>query len=91
MIDSNRGKYDIRDAKKIWDSYNMESVPVLNEKYIMPDDFEEFKETADGYYDISVCGNGKNQQLREGLVYYKTDNPNFHFKNVSRKYLLRNK
>ena len=87
MIDSKIGKYDIRDAEKIWKEYNMETVPIINENYILPDDFEEFKLTADGMYDPSVC-EGKKNQAREGFVYYKTTDPNFSFKNVSRKYLL---
>ena len=87
MIDSKIGKYDIRDAKKIWKEYNMETVPIINENYILPDDFEEFKLTADGMYDSSVC-EGKKDQKREGFVYYKTTDPNFSFKNVSRDYLL---
>lgn len=88
MIDSKIGKYDIRDAKKIWDEYNMVSVPIVSEDYIMPDDFEEFKLEADGYYDASVC-DGQKKKSREGFVYYKTTDPNFSFKNVSRKYLLK--
>lgn len=87
MIDSKIGKYDIRDAKKIWKEYNMETVPIINENYILPDNFEEFKLIADGMYDPSVC-EGKKNQAREGFVYYKTTDPNFSFKNVSRKYLL---
>ena len=88
MIDSKIGKYDIRDAVKIWKEYNMETVPIVNENYIFPDDFEEFKLTSDGYYDPSVCEGKKNQE-REGFVYYKTTDPNFSFKNVSRNYLLK--
>lgn len=88
MIDSARGFYDIREAKTIWESYNMEHVPIDEELYILPDDFEEFKESADGYYDSSVC-EGNNNVEREGYVYYKTTDPNFSFKNVSRKYLLK--
>ena len=88
MIDSKIGKYDIRNAKKIWKEYNMETVPIINENYILPDDFEEFKLTADGMYDPSVC-EGKKNQAREGFVYYKTTDPNFSFKNVSRNYLLK--
>ena len=88
MIDSKIGKYDIRDAKKIWDEYNMISVPIVSEDYIIPDDFEEFKLEADGYYDASVC-DGQKKKSREGFVYYKTTDPNFSFKNVSRKYLLK--
>lgn len=88
MIDSKIGKYDIREAKKVWDYYDMETVPIICDNYIMPDDFEEFKLDADGKYDPSVCEGNKNC-TREGFVYYKTTDPNFSFKNVSRKYLLK--
>lgn len=88
MIDSKRGKYDIRDAKKIWDEYELESVPIVCDKFIMPDDFESFKIMADGFYDSSVC-EGQTNKAREGFVYYKTTDPNFSFKNVSRKYLVK--
>ena len=87
MIDSQRGKYDMRDAIKIWKEYGMETVPIVNENYILPDDFEAFKDSATGFYDASVC-EGKTQQAREGYVYYKTTDPAFSFKNVSREYLL---
>ena len=88
MIDSKIGKYDLREAVKIWKEYNMETVPIIDENYIFPDNFEEFKQSAEGYYDPSVC-EGKTKQEREGFVYYKTTEPNFSFKNVSRKYLLK--
>ena len=88
MIDSKQGKYDIRKAAKIWKEYNMEVVPIVDENYILPDDFEEFKLSAEGKYDESVC-EGKKDCEREGFVYYKTTDPNFSFKNVSRKYLLK--
>ena len=88
MTDSKNGRYDIRDAKKIWDSYGIEVVPIVCEDYVMPDDFEEFKLSADGYYEPSVCEGNKNCK-REGFVYYKTTEPNFSFKNVSREYLLK--
>lgn len=87
MIDSKVGKYDIRDAQKIWKEYDMETVPILGE-IVFPDDFEEFKKMADGYYDPSIC-EGQTNCSREGFVYYKTTDPNFSFKNVSREYLLK--
>jgi hypothetical protein len=87
MIDSKIGKWDIREAKKIWDSYGIESVPIVNENYILPDDFEEFKASADTTYDPAVC-EGKSGCAAEGYVYYKTTDPSFSFKNVSRTYLL---
>ena len=89
MIDSIKGRYDIRDAKTIWESYNMEHVPIDDNLYVFPDNFEEFKLSADGYYNSSVC-EGNAQIAREGYVYYKSTDPNFSFKNVSRIYLLKN-
>ena len=86
-IDSN-GRWAMLNAIKMWKEYGLETVPVVNENYILPDDFEEFKLSADGYYDPSVC-EGKTQQKREGFVYYKTTDPNFSFKNVSREYLMK--
>lgn len=88
MIDSKIGKYDIREAAKIWKEYNMEIVPIVDENYILPDDFNEFKLSAEGKYDASVC-EGNTNCLREGFVYYKTTDPNFSFKNVSKTYLLK--
>lgn len=85
--DSN-GRWAMLDAIKMWKEYGLETVPVVNENYILPDDFEEFKLSADGYYDPSVC-EGKTKQKREGFVYYKTTDPNFSFKNVSREYLMK--
>lgn len=88
MIDSSKGMYDIRDAKKIWVSYGLESVPIVDTSYVLPDDFEEFKLSADGMYSSSVC-EGFGDRPREGYVYYKTTDPNFSFKNVSRQYQLK--
>lgn len=89
MIDSKQGKYDIRDAVKIWKEYGMETVPIMDENFILPDDFEEFKAMVDDkFYDPSVTEGTSNHPI-EGWVLYKTDDPNFSFKNVSRKYLLK--
>ena len=88
MIDSEKGKYDIRDAEKIWEGYDMEHVPIITDAYVLPDDFELLKESAEGFYSTSVC-EGKKNKPREGYVYYSTVDPNFSFKNVSRSYLLK--
>lgn len=85
--DNVNGRRDIRDAIVDWKSYNMETVPIVCDNYIMPDDFEEFKKSADGYYMEEVC-EGHTNCKREGFVYYKTTEPTFSFKNVSREYLL---
>lgn len=82
-----RGRRDIRFAAQDWVAYDMEVVPIDEELYFMPDDFEEFKQTADGCYDSSVC-EGLRGQSREGYVYYSVDNPSMSFKNVSRLYLM---
>lgn len=88
MIDSKIGKYDMRVAERIWISYGMEIVPIVDVNYRMPDDFEEFKQSADGFYSTEVTERTPNCP-REGYVYYKTTDPNFSFKNVSREYLLK--
>lgn len=85
--DNVNGRRDIRDAIVDWKHYNMETVPVVCDNYIMPNDFEEFKKSADGYYMEEVC-EGRTNCKREGFVYYKTTEPTFSFKNVSREYLL---
>lgn len=86
--DNVNGRMDIRDAVHNWKNLNMETVPIVNENYIMPDDFEDFKKTADGVYETSVCEGHTNCQ-REGFVYYKIGEPTFSFKNVSREYLMK--
>lgn len=88
MITSDRGMWDIRDAKDVWCNYTMESVPIEEEPITLENNMEDFKLTADGYYDSIVCM-GHFKCLREGYVYYKVDDPNFSFKNVSRNYLLK--
>lgn len=84
--DSINGRRDIREADKDWRAMGMEVVPIEG-TIVLPDDFEEFKQMADGKYDPSVCEGHKDCD-REGWVLYKTNEPTFSFKNVSRKYLL---
>lgn len=88
MIDSKQGFYDIREAAKIWKEYDMEHVPIDENLYMLPQNLEEFKETADGFYSPSVC-EGKTNCRREGYVYYKSTDPNVSFKNISRQYLMK--
>ena len=40
MTDSKNGRYDIREAKKIWEHYLMEVVPIVNDNYILPSYYE---------------------------------------------------
>ena len=85
--DSLNGRLDITTADKLWKSYDMEVVPIVDTNFILPDDMETFKLQADGLYAAAVC-EGHKDCAREGFVYYKTTDPTFSFKNVSRKYLL---
>ena len=85
--DSINGRLDIVKANELWKNLFMEVVPIVDTNYILPDNFEDFKLSADGYYDSQVC-EGYMDCPREGFVYYKTTDPTFSFKNVSRQYLL---
>lgn len=73
-------------AKDILDKYDIPFVPIIDENYILPDreDFEEFKESADGMSTINK------QARREGFVYRSWDGKQS-FKSVSRKFLLKKK
>lgn len=72
------------EAKKILAEYDVPFVPIIDDNYILPDadDFEEFKQSADGKSVINK------KCLREGFVYRSQDGQKS-FKNVSRKFLLK--
>ena len=72
------------EAMKILCNYDVPFVPIIDEAYTMPDDFEEFKLSADGMSTIN------NKCRREGFVYRKPDG-SLSFKNVSRVFLLKQK
>jgi hypothetical protein len=63
------------------EKYDIPFVPIIDESYILPDDFEELKLSADG---TSTISNVK----REGFV-YRSFNGTQSFKNVSREFLLK--
>ena len=71
-------------AKKILDEYDIPFVPIIDEAYIMPDDFESLKLEADGKSVISP------KYRREGFVYRSLDGKQS-AKNVSREYLMKKK
>lgn len=85
FIDSQKGRWNSVEAKKLVQPYGIEWVPIVDENYILPDDFEEFKKSADG-----LCEAPGASGLREGYVYRNVANPNLSFKNVSNQYLLKN-
>lgn len=70
------------EAKEILDEYDIPFVPIIDEAYIMPDDFEELKLQADGKSVINP------KYRREGFVYRSLDGKQS-CKNVSREYLLK--
>ena len=88
MITSDIGMWNIFKAQMLWEKFEMEHVPIEDLYITLEKNMEDFKLTADGNYDSSVC-EGKTNCQREGFVYYKKDDPNFSFKNVSRNYLLK--
>lgn len=69
-------------AKRTLNKYDIPFVPIINRLYVMPDDFEEFKLSADGISTINM------ECKREGFVYRGYDGIRS-FKNVSREYLLK--
>ena len=83
FIDSEKGRWKTPEAKRLVSSYGVEWVPIIDENYIFPDNFEEFKLSADG-----ECEAPGAHGIREGYVYRNAVDPNRSFKNVSREYLL---
>jgi len=83
LIDSCGGRWNSVSAAKYCKNFGIEWVPIIDENYILPDDFEEFKLSADG-----PCEVPDSNGLREGYVYRSQDGARS-FKNVSRKYLLK--
>ncbi|MCD8211026.1 MAG: hypothetical protein LUC37_05730 [Prevotella sp.] len=84
FIDSIHGRWDSVKARDFLKNYDILFVPIVEENYILPDDFEEFKLSADGPIELADASG-----LREGYVYRSSADPYKSFKNVSRKYLLK--
>lgn len=85
LIFPDRGKINVIEAKKLCEEFGIEWVPIVDTNFILPDDFEEFKLQADG-----PCEAPGANGMREGYVYRLAEDCSFSFKNVSRKYLLKN-
>ena len=83
FIDSIKGRWGSVEARDLTSKYGIEWVPIVDEHYILPDNFEEFKLSADG-----PCEAPGASGIREGYVYRNIEDPNISFKNVSRNYLL---
>lgn len=82
FIDSEVGRWNSIEAANLCAKYNIPWVPIVDTEYILPDDMEEFKLSADGPCDVpGSTGN------REGFVYRSKDGTKS-FKNVSREYIM---
>ena len=84
FIDSEKGRWNSVEARDLVAPYGIEWVPIVDENYILPNDFEEFKLSAEGPCEAPGASGD-----REGYVYRNVADPNISFKNVSRKYLLK--
>ena len=84
FITSDRGRWNSIEAAKLCSEYGIDWVPIVDDNYILPDNFEEFKLSADGPCEASGASGA-----REGYVYRNYDDNTLSFKNVSREYLLK--
>ena len=84
FITSDRGRWNSIEAAKLCSEYGIDWVPIVDDNYILPDNFEEFKLSADG-----PCEAFGASGAREGYVYRNYDDNTLSFKNVSREYLLK--
>lgn len=84
FITSDRGRWNSVEAAKLCSEYGIDWVPIVDDNYILPDNFEEFKLSADG-----PCEAFGASGAREGYVYRNYDDNTLSFKNVSREYLLK--
>lgn len=83
FIDSETGRVSSEHGRAAVEAWGMKWVPILGE-VTMPDTMEELKLLADGKSVVNPAVN------REGIVYRSPDGRDS-FKNVSRKYLLKQK
>lgn len=84
FIDSEKGRWNSVEARDLVTPYGIEWVPIVDKNYILPDDLEEFKKSAEGPCEAPGASGD-----REGYVYRNVEDPNISFKNVARSYLLK--
>ena len=82
FIDSDRGRWPSDEGAALLNKYHIKWVPILNLKFMMPNDMEEFKQMATAKSVINPA------VMREGIV-LRDPTTDFSFKNVSREYLLK--
>ena len=81
FIDSDRGRWPSDEGAALLNKYHIKWVPILNLKFMMPNDMEEFKQMATAKSAVNPA------VMREGIV-LRDPATDFSFKNVSREYLL---
>lgn len=82
FIDGRKGRLPSPDGKAIVEQWGMKWVPILDTKFKMPGDMEEFKQMATAKSVVNP------EVWREGIVLRDPTN-DFSFKNVSREYLMK--
>ena len=82
FIDSDRGRWPSDEGAALLNKYHIKWVPILNLKFMMPTDMEEFKQMATARSVVNPA------VMREGIV-LRDPTTDFSFKNVSREYLLK--
>lgn len=82
FIDSDRGRWPSDEGAALLNKYHIKWVPILNLKFMMPTDMEEFKQMATAKSVVNPA------VMREGIV-LRDPTTDFSFKNVSREYLLK--
>lgn len=82
FIDGRKGRLPSTKGKAIIEQWNMKWVPILDTKFKMPGDMEEFKQMATAKSVVNP------EVWREGVVLRDPTN-DFSFKNVSREYLMK--
>ena len=82
FIDSDRGRWPSNEGAALLNKYGIKWVPILDTKFMMPDDMEEFKQIATAKSVVNPA------VMREGIV-LRDPTTDFSFKNVSREYLLK--
>ena len=85
FIDSAGGRWGSVEAKDYVAKWGISWVPIVDERYILPDTMEEFKASADGLCELPGATG-----LREGYVYRSLDGKQS-FKNVSNQFLMSKK
>ena len=82
FIDSKQGRWPSDEGALLLAKYGIKWVPILNLKFMMPNDMEEFKQMATAKSVVNPA------VMREGIV-LRDPTTDFSFKNVSREYLMK--